>query len=391
MIRSLTQGHRLPMVAPAAILGGVGRVHSDEHSASFFRFARELLKELRPCRVTDAFRKAMIMNHLLDMQIFHTDDPELVHDFATVLMGEVLASPCNTFMNPRDHPTMLAPFFRALCQSGMLALDFCQGRLLLTKETGIVNFFARRKRRKGLESYINAHLSRFFCKTFRFTHDGKADVPFVGRGASNGTGLDGAFDGTVRDHFHGANLREADTVVVGDAESRLRIGDAIIAPVALKARVSRFLARFAPTKERFIGQIDTDRHVLKDLRMHIIQRWTFLLQDRIGSLLLETRKGETVTLIGGRAHLEQVVIEASAFFQVRFQDLQLFLRRIDPVLIRFKHGVYSRFKPSHCQGVLFPLRHRKEKPFIPMPRRLALIHKSDEFIMEVAHQALSHC
>jgi hypothetical protein len=32
------------MVAPAAILRGIGRIHLDQRSASFFRVARELLK-----------------------------------------------------------------------------------------------------------------------------------------------------------------------------------------------------------------------------------------------------------------------------------------------------------------------------------------------------------
>ena len=76
MIGSFTERHLLPMVAPAAILRRVGRVDFDQRSASFFRFAREMIKELRPGRVTDAFGKTMIVNHPIDMQIFNTDDPE---------------------------------------------------------------------------------------------------------------------------------------------------------------------------------------------------------------------------------------------------------------------------------------------------------------------------
>lgn len=42
MVHTLTQRHLLSVVTPAAILTGVGRVDFDEHSASFFRLAREL-------------------------------------------------------------------------------------------------------------------------------------------------------------------------------------------------------------------------------------------------------------------------------------------------------------------------------------------------------------
>ena len=45
MIGTLTQGHHLPMMTPAAILRCVGRIHFEELPASFFRFAGQLIKE----------------------------------------------------------------------------------------------------------------------------------------------------------------------------------------------------------------------------------------------------------------------------------------------------------------------------------------------------------
>src|SRR6266542_5280657 len=101
MIGSLTQGHLLPMVAPATILRRVGRVDFDQHSASFFRFARELLKEGRPCRVTDAFGQTRVMKHSVHMKVFDTNGSELIDDLSTLLMGEVLPFPLGTFMHTR--------------------------------------------------------------------------------------------------------------------------------------------------------------------------------------------------------------------------------------------------------------------------------------------------
>jgi hypothetical protein len=262
MIGSFTQGHRLPMVAPAAILGGVGRVHSDEPSASFFRFAREMIKELRPGRVTDAFRKTMIVNHPIDMQIFNTDGPERVDNLARVLMREVVASPFGSFMPSRDDLTMHAPLFRSLLQSGMLALHLRQCLFFTAKETRVGNFFSAREGGKGFESNINAHGTIILWQSLWFTLHRKGDVPFSGRGAMNGTGLDRAFDLSMVDHFDRSNLREADTVVVSDAEATLRIGDAIVATIAFKTRIARFLPCFAASEKGFIGQIDTHRNIL---------------------------------------------------------------------------------------------------------------------------------
>ncbi len=69
MIGSLTQGHLLPMVTPAALLRRVGRIDCDELSASFFRFGGQSVKELRPGRVTDALGKAMIVNQPVHLQV----------------------------------------------------------------------------------------------------------------------------------------------------------------------------------------------------------------------------------------------------------------------------------------------------------------------------------
>ncbi len=113
------------MVAPATILRRVGRVHFEERSASFFRFAREVLKELRPRRVRNTFCQTMIVDHAVHVQVFHTDGPKSVDDFATVLMGEVVASPFGSFMHTSNHLAMSTPLFGPLLQSGMRALHFC--------------------------------------------------------------------------------------------------------------------------------------------------------------------------------------------------------------------------------------------------------------------------
>src|SRR5947209_20152964 len=98
MIDSLTQGHLLPMMAPAAILRRVGRIHFDELSASFFRFAREFVKELRPRGIGNAFGQAMGMNHAVDAQVFYAHGPELVDDLPGLLMREVVSSEGNTLI-----------------------------------------------------------------------------------------------------------------------------------------------------------------------------------------------------------------------------------------------------------------------------------------------------
>ena len=71
MIGTLTQGHELPVVAPAAILRGVGRIDFDKLASSFFRFDAQLSKEGRPRGVCNAFSQTMSMGHAVDVDGHH--------------------------------------------------------------------------------------------------------------------------------------------------------------------------------------------------------------------------------------------------------------------------------------------------------------------------------
>ncbi len=91
MIDALTQRHFLPMMTPVALLRCISRVDLDELSASFFRFAGQVRKKGRPRRITNALCQTMIVQHPIDVQIFHTDHAEAVYNLAALLMGEVVA------------------------------------------------------------------------------------------------------------------------------------------------------------------------------------------------------------------------------------------------------------------------------------------------------------
>jgi len=304
MIHALTQGHLLPMVAPAAILCRVGRIDFDEHSASFFRFARELVKELRPRRVTDALGQTMGVNHPIDVEIFDTDHPELIDDLSTLLMGEIVASPFRSFVDTRHHTALSATFFCAFRQPGMLALHPGQRFFFCAKEARVLDLFTCRECGKRLKPNVNTDLFGLIGQTLRLTFYRKGDVPFVGRRTMNGTGLARANDLSMRDHFDGANLREAHPIILRDGKATLRVGHTIITSIALKAGIARFLASLTASEKGFEGQIDTHGHVLQDLRMHVSKGRAFFFQDRIRPLLLKTREKNTISLVGCFAHFQ---------------------------------------------------------------------------------------
>src|SRR5450755_170238 len=337
LVDPFTQGHLLPMVAPAAILTGVGRVDFDERSASFFRFARELVKELRPRRVTDAFCQTMVVNHPVDLEVFDADRPEAVNDLPTLLMGEVLAPERDTLMHTGNGLAMLAPLGCAFRQFGMFTLHLCQCLFFCTEEARVLDLFPAREGCKGCESHVNTDLSINWFKAFGLTFYGEAHVPLARRGTGNRAGFDGTFDLAVRDHLDAANFREAHPVIMRDAKPRLREGETIVAIGPTEARVSRLLTRLEATEEGFHGEINAYRDILQHLGVDTFERGTLLFEQGEGVLLLIEREGFPRLLIRVLADFQQVVIEPTALKKRLVELVNLFPGRIESVLVGFTH------------------------------------------------------
>src|SRR5437764_13931720 len=106
--------HLLSMSTAAAGLTRIGGIDFGELASSFFRFGVQLGQECRPRGICNAFSERMIVDHPVDLQVFHTDDPIRVDDFAAVLVGEVLAFAWDPFMGAGHHFSVLAAPWPAL-------------------------------------------------------------------------------------------------------------------------------------------------------------------------------------------------------------------------------------------------------------------------------------
>ncbi len=215
----------------------------------------------------NALGQTMIMDHAVHMQVFHADHAKTVYDLTAFLMREVIPSEGDTLMHTSHNLAMLAPFRRAFCKLGVCALHLRKGLLFLAEKARVCNLFCIGKCGKGLQSHINANLSRGFWQTLRLTLDREGHVPFACAISLNSTGFDRALDGTVVDHLDRANLGECHTIIMGETEATLREGEAIIAVTAPKAREARRFTGFAASEKGFEGQINAHSNVLQDLGM----------------------------------------------------------------------------------------------------------------------------
>src|SRR6266567_1460042 len=378
MIHTLTQGHGLPMVAPAAILRRGGRVHFDKRSASFFRFARQSVKKSCPRCIVDALSQTMIMRHAVDMQIFHTDHPEVVDDLPAFLMGKIVTSELHPFVNPCHNLTMFSPLRCALSKFGVFALHFRQGFLLLAEKARVGYLFFLGERSECLQPNVDTNLRSNRFKAKRLTLARKADVPLSCRRPLHRTGFHLAHALTMVDHFDGANLGEAHPLIMrgrlggcpgdrdnGDnAKATLREGETVISAFALEARIARLLGMFSDsTKECLESQINTNGNVLQDLGMDPMKGRAFLFQDRERILLLKTGERNTIAFIGRFPHLQQVIIEPTALFKGVVELLFLLLRGKDAVLKHFQHSVIVAQTEQGCKrGTALYLSPRQDSP-----------------------------
>gem|GEM_PF-2330457 len=337
MVHAFTQRHFVPVMAPAAILRGVGRVDCDKRSASFFRFARQLVNKPCPRGVVDALSQTMIVNHAVNLQVFHADHAKTVNDLTAFLMREVIPSERYPFMHPGYHLAMLPALRRSLCQFGVRALHLRQCLLFFTEKAWILNCISIRQRSEGLQSHIYTHLSRGFWQTLRLTLHREGHVPFARRRALDGTRFDRALDGTMRDHLDTPNLGKRHTIIMRDAEPTLRESEAVIAVFAPKAREARLLTGFAASEKGFEGQINAHGNVLQHLRMHLFQWRTFLFQHSQRINLIIARERLSLLLIGLFALLKQMVVEPPTRIKGVVQRVNLFLRGKNAILKHFVH------------------------------------------------------
>ena len=181
------QGHLLPMSTLTAGLTRIGRIDFDSSSASFFRFAEQLLKKPSPRGVSNAFGKTVVVNHAVDLQVFHTDHAETINDLTACLMGEVVTSEGDPLMHTGHRFAMLASLSCALCQLTVLALYTGQSFLFFAKEARVSDLFPGGERSERLESHVYAHLGRSLRQALRLALYRKADVPLARRGTVDGT------------------------------------------------------------------------------------------------------------------------------------------------------------------------------------------------------------
>ena len=117
--REMTARAQMPALAqllrnwfPAdARLACAAWVHRDHPPAGSFRLAVENRDELAPRSVTNRLGQAMVLDHVLDLEILVTDHVEGLYKSARRLVVEVATDVRHMLVQARDAPPLFAPPF----------------------------------------------------------------------------------------------------------------------------------------------------------------------------------------------------------------------------------------------------------------------------------------
>ena len=215
---------------------------------------------------------------------------------------------------------------------------------MFPEEAWVLYLSAIRERGKRLESYVDANLRGALRQSLRITLDSERGIPLASLGTMNGERLDLALDRAVIDKLDTANLGEAHPIIVGDAESRLRIGEAVITPFAFETRIARLFFVLDTPGESLQSQFHPFRDILQDLRVNRFQRRTFHFQQGNASFRVIIRHIALLLFPCLFAVCQRVVIQPTAFLKRSFKSFPLVLARIHPVQKRLSHTrQYSTF------------------------------------------------
>jgi two-component system, response regulator PdtaR len=328
--------YQLP--TPRTPFARVARINLYDATASFFRFAGHDLCKLIPRCVSNAFRKAMIVQHPAYIQLLDTHRPETPDDLPRFLMHKVATAVGDPFVNVCDNFAPLRTLRRAFVCRTHLALRLCKRLLIFVKETRIADLLTCGKRSKLYKPNVNAHGSvrngmRLWLKVNTERHK-----PLARRSPSNRDGLDSAINRAMQHNLERAELTQDQVLPLQSHPiSVLRIGQTVVASIALEAWVASLLASSDTTKERLERQINAHAGVLQHLAMDDFQRRVcgFQVRKEIDRIVQTERFLAFFPRLFARS--KRFVVHPPSRIQHAVEDVDLPLRWEQTELVRFLH------------------------------------------------------
>jgi len=263
---------------PAAQLGCVARVHSNNFNTSFFRFVLKQFLELAQPSVVRAQGKIAIAGHEIKRQILKSNQSICIYNLVCQFMPEVAALVRNTLIQFRHKKSGFAAAMAALFAARQSTLGNTQSHQRSAQPARVLNQRAIAERDQAVQPHIHSNRWAGVVRCdWIGQFDLQTDVPFL-----NIVLYNNMFDfGVVRQRAVIFDLNLSDvlniekrTVFVVKAQfASITVAElqAVKTVSALEARKARLLANPDSTKECLKRLIKTAQHLLYTGRIQLAQ------------------------------------------------------------------------------------------------------------------------
>jgi len=332
--------------APAARLGGVGRVHGDDLDTSFFRFVFKHLPQQSKASVVRGEGKMSVSVHESEFDVFNRDQ---------VIFGDEPGADLVQIIRPLiGNPLMQAGnlsvgFLQPVAPPGLpgsVALNAAQSRKVLSQPAGVLDQLARRESGKAFQAKVDAYLLSGedvpFCGIREFKH--QANIPTISDSLDNGV-LDPRASGNrtmiAHPHFpHVLNIERSAPMFILAQFAAVPVGifDTVEAIPTLETGISGFLSCLQVAKESGKAFIQTAQQVLKagsiDLSKHL---------EIFTAHISEMRPLRSVSYsfarlsVGGNALFQGKIVDQPGLPQQEIQLFRLLIFRAKEVFVSTKH------------------------------------------------------
>src|SRR5215469_12651242 len=358
--------------AAAAVLGGIGRRHGDDSTASVPCFAFEDGPKLGPAGITHALGEVVVPDQVGHRQVFQIDRVVLPHQEERRLVVEVVPLPTDLLVLLRQELHRFAAAPAALLAARHPALGLLQLPLGSAIMARILDDVALSRDEEHLQPHIDTRLPIGDWQwVHRHIDTGETPVPAIGF-LGNRDGFDGAFTRAAPPDSDPSDLGEYQLVVIdGGSSAELLVGETRGAVGALQARIPWLFAILHPAEEPLEGAVQAGQHVLQDLRVDVLVLGPHRFDaGKIGALL-GTDDAHAACVPGVAAFLQSGIVEFPAATQNKCHPLLLLGSRLELVLEGLADGTYRHLfvdlgRVPHAGSLAQMFAASKAKgPFIP--------------------------
>ncbi len=315
------------------------RRYFDNSCSSFFRFEREYVDEGRPPRVGDGLCKVVVLEHILDAQVFDGDEGISVNVSAGRFMGVVLALAGDLeVLFGRLARRLLLPV-RALFATGRLALRSPELLLGVLETARILDRVPVGVGNKDLEPNIKSNsISLAFVGSISQVADDKY-VPMPVGSVDEVGGLRRTFERPVLLDLEAAAELLGDSQAPGVRVEEYVPTTTVLAQLYRVPTVSGLKAREAGLAAEFLAVKEALECLIEPVR----QRLYRTCRDVFAAATLETvreivpAKELASLVVASFDHLQHLVVQMATFLKTRKELIALNASRIQTVFKRLHH------------------------------------------------------